>query len=132
MQTIDDLFFSSFFENDYIVSSPSSYLQNIFLKGGGSSSCFGETLFRESSCPTNEGRRPNFRRVPDSGLYTRYPIVARALGLAAAECVARAKVSCIQDSGVTSSNDSPPFHDPRGSHEMGGVISACYNPRVTG
>ena len=27
-------------------------------------------------------------------LYTRYPIVARALGLA--ECVARAKVSCIQ------------------------------------
>ena len=28
-------------------------------------------------------------------LYTRYPIVARALGLAA-ECVARAKVSCIQ------------------------------------
>ena len=33
-------------------------------------------------------------------LYTRYPIVARALGLAAArpraECVARAKVSCIQ------------------------------------
>ena len=28
-------------------------------------------------------------------LYTRYPIVARALGLAD-ECVARAKVSCIQ------------------------------------
>ena len=29
-------------------------------------------------------------------LYTRYPIVARTLGLAAAECIARAKVSCIQ------------------------------------
>ena len=40
-----------------------------------------------------------YEKVPRAhacALYTRYPIVARALGLAAAECVARAKVSCIQ------------------------------------
>ena len=42
---------------------------------------------------------PVVARVLGLGLYTIYPIVARALGLAA-ECVARAKVSCIQGLGV--------------------------------
>ena len=41
-------------------------------------------------------RAPGLKAGKELALYTRYPFVERALGLKAAECVARAKVSYIQ------------------------------------
>ena len=69
-----------------MVNKPSR-IKDVHFKLHSFQASLSEATFKCSkiSCPRRHGKV----------LYTRYPIVARALGLAA-ECVARAKVSCIQ------------------------------------
>ena len=67
-----------------------------------------------NSCLQNTDQNSMLYARYSAALYTRYPIVARALGLAAARCIlqplgrvrARANVSCIQSAGKRARDDN--------------------------